>query len=103
MLNVINDTVRFPEAFGGGRNTTKIYNTYPYMIESATIALKGFDYGFSDEEGMFFRCTLETKCEVIAPYKVKVSITFGFRGREFDKRTDANIDYCIFLNQKYKP
>lgn len=100
MLNIINDSVRFTEELTGGRTITKIYNTYPFITESATIALQGFDYGFSDEEGMFFRCTIETKCEIISLYKIKVSVTFGFRSREFDKRTDAKVDYSLLLNQR---
>lgn len=103
MIKVINDNVKFVEALGGGRTLAKIYNTYPYAIQSATVCLQGFDYGFSDEEGMFFRCTIETKCEIISPYKVKVLVTFGFRSREFDKRVDAKVDYNLFLNQRYSP
>lgn len=103
MLNIINDVARFPEAMGGGRVFTKVYNTYPYAVTQSSIALQGFDYGFSDTEGMFFRCTIESKCEILSPYRVRITVTFGLRSREFDKRTDATISYSVLLNQTYKP
>lgn len=103
MLNIISDTIRFPETLEGGRTITKVFNTYPYITSEASIAIQGFDYGFSNEEGMFFRCTIESKCEVISSYRVKVTITFGLRSREFDKPTDATINYSLLLNQNYRP
>lgn len=103
MLNIINDTIRFPEALEKGRTVTRTYNTYPYVVYQASVALQGIDYGFSDTEGMFFRCTIEAKCEIASPYEVKVKVTFGFRSREFDKKTDATINYALFLNELYNP
>ncbi|MED4056016.1 hypothetical protein ABER75_03980 [Niallia taxi] len=46
---------------------------------------------------MFFRSTIDTKTQIVNPYEVKVSVTFGFRSREFDKRTDATIKYSVFM------
>ncbi|WP_150909184.1 hypothetical protein ACQRXC_24770 (plasmid) [Niallia taxi] len=97
MLNIIEDTVRFPEALEKGRTITRTYKTYPYRVYQANSVLSGIDYGFSDEEGMFFRSTIDTKTQIVNPFEVKVSVTFGFRSREFDKRTDATIKYSVFM------
>ena len=97
MLNMINDVVRFPEALEKGRTVSRTYHTYPYRVYQASCVLRGFDYGFSDQEGMFFRTTIDTDAQIISPYEVKVFVTFGFRSREFDKRTDATIKYTLFL------
>jgi len=48
MLNIIEDTVRFPEALEKGRTITRTYKTYPYRVYQATSVLSGIDYGFSD-------------------------------------------------------
>lgn len=103
MLNMIEDVVRFPEALEKGRTITRTYRTYPYRIYQASCVLRGIDYGFSDQEGMFFRTTIDTNTQIVNPFEVKVSITFGFRSREFDKRTDATIKYTLLLNQIYQP
>ncbi|NRD77313.1 hypothetical protein HPT25_07350 [Bacillus sp. BRMEA1] len=103
MLNIIEDVVRFPEALEKGRTITRFYHTYPYKVYQASCVLRGIDYGFSDIEGMFFRTTIDIGSEIISPYEVKVNITFGFRSREFDKRTDATIKYSLFLQQTYNP
>jgi hypothetical protein len=63
--------------------------------------IRGIDYGFSDQEGMFFRTTIDSSTQIISPYEMKVHITFGFRSREFDKRTDATIKYSLILQQTY--
>ncbi|KAB7667775.1 hypothetical protein [Bacillus sp. B1-b2] len=97
MLNIIEDSVRFPEALEKGRTITRTYRTYPYRVYQASCALRGIDYGFSDQEGQFFRTTIETSAQITSPYEVKVNITFGFRSREFDKRTDATIKYALFM------
>ncbi|WP_042356843.1 hypothetical protein [Bacillus rubiinfantis] len=103
MLNIIDDEVRFPEALEKGRTISRSYRTYPYRVYQVSCALRGIDYGFSDQEGMFFRTTIDTSCQIISPYEVRVNITFGFRSREFDKRTDATIKYSLFLQQVYHP
>ncbi|KYC90344.1 hypothetical protein MXL46_17495 [Heyndrickxia sporothermodurans] len=97
MLKIIEDEVRFPKALEKGRTISRTYRTYPYRVYQANCALRGIDYGFSDQEGMFFRTTIDTSSQIISPYEVKVTITFGFRSREFDKKTDATIKYTLFL------
>lgn len=99
MLNIIEDNVRFPEALEKGRTITRTYRTYPYRVYQASCVLRGIDYGFSDQEGMFFRTTIDTSAQIISPYEVRVTITFGFRSREFDKRTDATVKYAVLVQQ----
>jgi len=99
MLNIINDSVRFPEALDKIRTITHEYNTYPYHVYQASVALQGIDYGFSDQEGMFFRTTITTACQIVSPNKVRVTVSFGFRSREFDKRVDATINYALFIQE----
>ncbi|MDD7793631.1 hypothetical protein [Clostridium sp. 'White wine YQ'] len=96
-MRIINDSVRFPEKISGGRVLNKTYKTYPFYVSQATVALQGIDYGFSDEEGPFFRSTIDCKSQVISPYEVQVTITFGFRGSKFEKRTDAIVNYTLLL------
>ncbi|MFB7142617.1 hypothetical protein ACFCYN_23700 [Gottfriedia sp. NPDC056225] len=103
MINFIEDVVRFPEALTGGRTISRLFRTYPFRVLSASSVLSGIDYGFSDQEGMFFRTTIDTSAHIISPYEVVVNITYGFRSREFDKRMDATIKYTLFLNQLYWP
>ncbi len=103
MLNLISDEVRFPEALERGRTVTRYFTTYPYRVYQATTAIQGIDYGFSDDEGPFFRTTIQTTAEIVSPYRVKVTIVFGHRSREFDKRTDANVNYSLFIQQVYSP
>lgn len=103
MLNMIEDVVRFPEKITGGRTITRVFKTYPYKVYQANTVLSGIDYGFSDQEGMFFRTTIDTHAQIKSPYEVHVVITFGFRSREFDKTTDATIRYTLFLHQRYCP
>ncbi|MDP4180298.1 MAG: hypothetical protein Q8942_04305 [Bacillota bacterium] len=99
MFNMINDSVRFPEALRKVDTIVREYNTYPYRVYQASIALQGIDYGFSDKEGMFYRCTINSVCKIIDPYRVQVSLSFGIRSREFDKRTDATVSYVILLQE----
>ncbi len=99
MFNIINDMVHFPEAPGKGRTVAREYNTYPYRAYQASAALSGFDYGFSDVEGMFFRCTINVSTEIVTEYRVRVTITYGLRSREFDKRIDATVNYAVFIQQ----
>lgn len=99
MLNMINDTVVFQPAYGGGRTLSRRYRTYPHRVYGAAVALAGIDYGFSDVEGMFFRSTVQANAKVVSPYEVQVDITFGLRSQQFDKRTDAVINYNIFITQ----
>lgn len=103
MLNFIEDVVRFPEALTGGKTVSRLFRTYPFKVLHASSVLNGIDYGFSDQEGMFFRTTIDTSTKIISPYEVVVNITYGFRFREFDKRTDATIKYTLFLYQVYWP
>ncbi|UII56872.1 hypothetical protein LS684_05390 [Cytobacillus spongiae] len=103
MLNMIEGEVRFQEALEKGRTLTKTYRTYPYRILQASVMLRGIDYGFSDKEGMFFRTTIQTDAQLVSPYEVRVNVTYGFRSREFDKRTDATIQYTLLLQQVYSP
>ncbi|WP_226671115.1 hypothetical protein [Metabacillus litoralis] len=103
MLNIIEDVVRFPEALEKGRTITRTYKTYPYQGYQASCVIRGFDYGFSDDEGRFFRTTINTDAQIVSPYEVEVKVNFGFRSREFDKRTDATIQYSLFLQQVYRP
>ncbi|MBL4930777.1 hypothetical protein [Clostridium paridis] len=96
-MRIINDSIRFSEKTSGGRVLNKTYKTYPFYVSQATVALQGIDYGFSDEEGPFFRSTVDCKLQVISPYEVQVTVVFGFRGSKFEKRTDAIINYTILL------
>lgn len=75
MLRMISDEVRFPEELAAGRIARRVYTTYPYRIYQVMASLQGIDYGFSDQEGLFFR------------------------SREFDKRTDATIRYALLIEQ----
>lgn len=100
MVMIISDSVRFPEELAGGRTITRKYSTFPYRVYQATVALQGIDYGFSDEQGAFFRCTIDTKSRIVSPYEVQVDITFGIRSREYDKRTDATITYSLFAQTR---
>lgn len=97
-MRMISSSVKFPEELSGGRSITQTFKTYPNYVRRAVVALQGLDYGFSDTEGMFFRCTIQTKAQIINPYEVRVTITFGFRSKEFNKKTDAIIDYTLFID-----
>jgi hypothetical protein len=99
MLNIINDYVTFSALTGGGRTITRDYNTFPYRVYQASVALQGIDYGFSDDEGPFFRCTITTSSQILSPYIVRVTTVFGFRSRQFDRRTDATINYAVLIQQ----
>lgn len=96
-MKVLSSTVRFPEEITGGRIITQTFKTYPTYVSKAVVALQGFDYGFSDIEGNFFLCTIDSKAQIITPYEVRVSITFGFRSQEFNKKVDATINYVLLL------
>jgi hypothetical protein len=96
-MNIINDTVRFPEAVSGGRVITRTFNTYPVRVFKVAAALQGIDYGFSDDEGPFFRCTIDVKAEIVSIYQIKVSITYGLRSNTFNKATDATISYSLIF------
>ena len=100
MLNIINDSVKFAAAVGGGRTITRNYNTFPYRAYQTSVALQGIDYGFSDDEGPFFRCTISTSSQILSPYVVRVTTIFGLRSRDFDRKTDATINYMLLIEQR---
>lgn len=96
-MNMITDSVRFPEELSGGRVITRTFNTYPIRLSKVVAALQGIDYGFSDDEGQFFRCTIDIKTQIVNIYQIKVFITFGLRSKNFDKRTDATVNYILLF------
>ncbi|CAG7638440.1 hypothetical protein PAESOLCIP111_03941 [Paenibacillus solanacearum] len=94
MLHMFNDVITFPP-MKQGRTLVKTYNTYPNAIKQVSASLAGIDYGFSEEQGMFFRSETEVSSTVLTPYQFQISVTFGFRSRQFDKPTDAHIKYNV--------
>jgi hypothetical protein len=79
VLYIIEDSVRFPEQLATIRTITRRYNMYPRRIATATVAIQGIDYGFSEQEGYFFRSQIQTASKLVSANVEQVDITFyGF-------------------------
>ncbi|TVX99662.1 hypothetical protein [Paenibacillus cremeus] len=96
MLSMFTDQIQFSNQYAG-KTLSKTYNLYPHQIKQISASLSGIDYGFTDVEGMFFRSQIQVKHVILSPTSFRIDVTFGFRSRNFDKRTDATIQYNVIV------